>query len=416
MTMSAEHNQSFKVLPDLEPFLIPVTSIWPDPKNTNKHSDFDLGEIKKSLIAYGQVRAILVSDEGWIIAGNGTYQAALQLGWKQIAAIRATGMDDNLARQYGTVDNKTTRNSVFDDKALSDFAKSLRIDNPSFTLPGFTVDEFTKIANKEFKLPGSPTIVNTPSPDPVYGTSWPERAKFGDVFSVGEGRHRIMAGDVMRPEHLSALMQGDRANMVWSDPPYGVDFESNHYKDGNPHGKILNDNVILDFVPSLDKYTADNCAYYICACHQNQEHWKILLSKSGLMYKNTIIWVKNNWGMGDLKGAYANQYEVIFYYVKGDVELEGERDRDVWNVDKVKPQGLKHATQKPTQLISRALKNTSKVDDIILDPFGGSMPSLFACEETERQARIMELDINHVNRALDAWASQYDEPELLYSV
>lgn len=223
-------------------------------------------------------------------------------------------------------------------------------------------------------------------------------AKLGDVWQLGE--HRLMCGDSTSVTDVERLMGSAKADMVFTDPPYGYSYESNHYKKGNPHGMLENDDKLVDFIPLLNGVLNENAAVYICGSHQTINKWRDLIEKE-FTYKNTIVWKKNNWSMGDLKGAYACQHELILFAHKGRVELNGERHRDVWEFDRDPPEN--HPTQKPVELITFALANSSHKNDKILDLFGGSGSTLIACEKSKRKCLMMELSPHYVDVIIARW-------------
>lgn len=211
--------------------------------------------------------------------------------------------------------------------------------------------------------------------------------KEGDIYELGS--HRLMCGDSMKPEHLKLLMGESFANVVFADPPYGYSYESNRYKDKNPHGKLQNDDKILNFFPVIDPFLAEDCPLYVCGGHQNIEEWKKILCQK-FKYKNLIVWKKNSWSMGDLSGAFACQHELILFGHKGKPKLRGDRSPDVWEFDRDPPKD--HPTQKPVDLVEFAIGKVSDVGDIVLDPFGGSGTTLVSCEKSKRRAFMLEID------------------------
>jgi DNA modification methylase len=215
------------------------------------------------------------------------------------------------------------------------------------------------------------------------------------------GKHRLLCGDSTSIDAVERMMDGSGADVIFTDPPYGYKFESNYYKDGNPHGMLKNDDTLLDFLPNAYACAKDNSALFVCASHQTAHKWRDLIDQY-FTYKNLIVWKKNNWSMGDLEGAFAGQHELIFFAHKGRVSLRGERSRDVWEFDREPPKD--HPTQKPVELVAFALEKTSDIGATVADFFGGSGSTLIACEKTNRKARLMELDPKYCDVILQRWA------------
>lgn len=395
-----------KINPALASFIRPVTDFFPDPDNVNDHTPADIAEIRASLEDFGQMRAIIVRSDGLIVCGNGTYQAMLLAGAAEIAAmVDDEHTPEELAR-FAIADNKTKEGSSLNEARLAAFVARMREENPLSRLPGFKAESLDKLAKMgrdalEAARNGSADGLDADramKTAPSALDSVPQRVNSGDVWQLG--RHRLICGDCCSPDALSRLMETDEAAMIWSDPPYGIQFASNHYPDGNPHERIENDDTILDFLPNCLHFSAENCPIYVCAGHQNAHLWRAHLDKDA-KYKNQIVWRKNNWSMGDLEGAFANQYEVIFYYAQGRPLLQNGRDKDIWDCDRVPP--AYHPTTKPADLIARAIKNSTRENDIVLDPFGGSGPSLMACEATGRAARLCEISPRYCDVILHLW-------------
>jgi DNA modification methylase len=221
------------------------------------------------------------------------------------------------------------------------------------------------------------------------------KTKLGDVYQLGS--HRLMCGDSTSIDAVDKLMDGDKADMVFTDPPYGYQYESNHQK---KHKMLENDDKILDFLPNAFSAMTNNSSIFVCGSHQTICEWKPLLERH-FDYKNLIVWKKNNWSMGDLKGSFAGQHELILYGTKGRVELIGERSRDVWEFDRDPPKD--HPTQKPTALIEFAISKVTAAGMIVLDFFGGSGSTLIACQKTGRKCFMMELDPRYCDVIVRRW-------------
>lgn len=206
------------------------------------------------------------------------------------------------------------------------------------------------------------------------------------------GSNRLICGDSTDVAVIDRLMDVVNADMVFCDAPYGYKYESN-YQD--KYEMLQNDDKILDFIPAIFGAMKDNCPVYEFCGWQSLKKWLEYFENTSLDLKNVIIWKKNNWSMGDLKGAYAGQYEVILYLNKGRVELNGARDTDIWEFDREPPK--MHPTMKPIELIAYALSKSSKKGDVVLDCFGGSGSTLIACEQTGRKCYTCEIDPHYID-------------------
>jgi DNA modification methylase len=216
----------------------------------------------------------------------------------------------------------------------------------------------------------------------------------GDLFEIGE--HRLLCGDSTDSDAVAKLMNGGKADMVFTDPPYGYSYESNYQK---KHKELLNDDKILDFLPNVYLFSKDNIAIYLFCGWQTIKEWILEVEKNSFDLKNIIIWKKNNWSMGDLKGAYAGQYEVMLFLHKGRIQLKNGRGQDVWEFDRVPPK--EHPTMKPIQLIEKALKDTTENNNLVLDLFLGSGSTMVASHQLKRKCYGMELDPKYCQVIID---------------
>lgn len=218
----------------------------------------------------------------------------------------------------------------------------------------------------------------------------------GDLFEIGE--HRLLCGDSTDSDQVANLMNGNKADMVFTDPPYGYKYESNYYKNGNPFGMLENDDKIIDFMPNIELFTKENAGVFICGSFQTIDKW-IKLVQEYFNYKNLIVWKKNNWSMGDLEGAFAGQHELIIFAHKGRILINGKRNTDIWEYDRQKANV--HPTQKPVELVSFAIEKTTKSNNNILDFFLGSGSTMVAAHQLNRKCYGMELDPKYCQVIVD---------------
>lgn len=353
---------------------LPIKSLKPYERNTRKHTDYDVGEIAKSITECGFNDPIGVYGESLtIVEGHGRLLAAKKLGMKEVPCIRLDHMTDDQRRKYAILHNKTAELSAFDFDNLAIELEDLDFSNFDFTFGIEDDEEETEIVEDE-------------APEPPAEP----KAKLGDLWQLGS--HRLICGDSTDVAVIDRLMDGVKADMVFCDAPYGYKYESNHQ---DKYEMLQNDDKILDFIPAIWGAMKDNCPVYEFCGWQSLKQWLEYFENTSLDLKNVIIWKKNNWSMGDLKGAYAGQYEVILYLNKGRVELNGARDTDIWEFDREPPK--MHPTMKPIELIAYALSKSSKKGDVVLDCFGGSGSTLIACEQTGRKCYTCEIDTKYVD-------------------
>jgi len=205
---------------------------------------------------------------------------------------------------------------------------------------------------------------------------------------------------VLHTEAVELMKQlpGNSIPLIIVDPPYGIGYHSNHYKDKNPHAPVANDwnFEIGTFLMQCARVLKDGGALYLFCRWDVSPLWIPYIQASGLKLKTIIAWVKDNWSAGDLDGCFGNQYEQILFITKGRHLLRGKRWPNVWNFPRVPAKQLLHPTQKPVQLIERAILASSDVHDAVLDCFMGSGTTGEACMHTERNYLLCDIDTRMV--------------------
>lgn len=193
---------------------------------------------------------------------------------------------------------------------------------------------------------------------------------------------------------LMSQLDNDSVPLIIADPPYGVGYHSNYYKDRNPHAPITGDwdFEIREFLQESHRVLVDGGALYMFCRWDVTPLWIPLLKPSGLKLKTIIIWLKDNWSAGDLKGSFGNQYEQLMFIVKGRHLLRGKRWSNVWEFPRIPHTKLLHPTQKPVELIQRAIVASSDVGDLVVDPFAGAGTTGIACRETNRHYILGDVD------------------------
>ena len=349
-----------------------VKDIVPYERNTKKHDKTQINNVAESIKQYGFVQPIVIDKNNTVVIGHCRLLAAKQLKMKEVPCVCVEDLTEEQVKALRIVDNKSNE-SEWDFDFLPDELAEIDLSAFDFDFGIEDEEEETEIVEDE-------------APEPPAEP----KAKLGDLWQLGS--HRLICGDSTDVAVIDRLMDGVNADMVFCDAPYGYKYESN-YQD--KYEMLQNDDKILDFIPAIWGAMKDNCPVYEFCGWQSLKQWFEYFENTSLDLKNVIIWKKNNWSMGDLKGAYAGQYEVILYLNKGRVELNGARDTDIWEFDREPPK--MHPTMKPIELIAYALSKSSKKGDVVLDCFGGSGSTLIACEQTGRKCYTCEIDPKYVD-------------------
>lgn len=233
-------------------------------------------------------------------------------------------------------------------------------------------------------------------------------AKYGQIWQLGN--HKLMCGDSTKPEDVELLMGEEKADMVFTDPPYGVSYEGGHNQ--KKKKQIKNDalvgDVLYEFLKkvflNIKSYTKSKSGIYVFYAHSNTRQFINAFYDSGLKQRSIIVWHKIGGGFGDFMAQYMNAYEPCIYGSNGDsVNWYGaNNEKTIWEIDKEKKCDL-HPTMKPIKLVQRAVKNSSTENDLVLDLFGGSGSTIITCEQINRRCYTMELDPHYCDVIISRW-------------
>jgi DNA modification methylase len=361
--------------------IVSVSDLIPYVLNSRSHSDEQVAQIASSIREFGFTNPVLVDADNNLIAGHGRVLAARKINLETVPAIVVTGLDDRKRRALVIADNKLALNADWDEAALRVELEDLAGDFGE--LMGFSEDELVSLLKQDASegLTDEDAVPNTPE-QPVTVE--------GDVWVLGS--HRLMCGDSTSIDAVEKLMDGLKADMVFTDPPYNVSFNGRSGK----HDVIKNDNLseqdFSDFIEgTIATIKAVNPAVYYIWCNWN--FYGILQGK--LDYKTCIVWAKNVFGMGN---GYRHQHEFCLFNGKIDETIKNESD--LWSVKK--DHGYVHPTQKPVELSVRAFGNHIKLINV-LDLFGGSGSTMIGAEQTGRNCYMMELDPKYCDVIIQRW-------------
>ena len=360
-----------------------VTELIPYVNNSRTHSDEQVAQIAASIKEFGWTNPILVDGDNGIIAGHGRLMAARKLGHKEVPTIELADLTETQKKAYIIADNRLALNAGWDNEMLTIELNDLLADGFALDILGFDPKEIAALLEPE-------VMEGLTDEDAVPEVPEEPKTRLGDIYQLG--RHRVMCGDSTSLNDVDTLMDGNKVDMVFTDPPYNVGFNGRSGK----HDVIKNDNLsdsdfenfIIEVCNTIQ--AVDPKVYYIWC---NWNFYGILQGK--LDYKTCIVWAKNVFGMGN---GYRHQHEFCLFNGKIDEEIKNESD--LWNIKK--DTKYVHPTQKPVALSVRAFGNHVKLLNV-LDLFGGSGSTLIGAEQTGRTAYLMELDPKYCDVIVKRW-------------
>jgi DNA modification methylase len=391
-----------------------VDELIPYNKNARTHSEEQVAQIAASIIEFGFTNPVLVDGEKGIIAGHGRLMAAKKLGLKEVPVVVLDHLTELQKKAYIIADNKLAENAGWNEEMLASELSDLKEENFNLDLIGFEDQELEKIFSSLYDNDDNQEKEEIPesTENPI--------SKSGDIWLLG--KHKVICGDSCSEQTYQSLLENELADMLFTDPPYNVNYgdtmkdnligktnkSGKTYTNSSGKRKILNDNLGEDF----SKFLFDFCknalaitkgACYICMSSSELHTLQKSFVTAGGKWSTFIIWAKNHFTLG--RADYQRQYEPILYGWKqsNDHYWCGDRNQgDVWYYNKPNKSDL-HPTMKPVELCKRAVLNSSKTDDIVLDCFGGSGSTLIACEQTQRRCRMIELDPKYVDVIVKRW-------------
>ncbi len=380
----------------------PTAKLVPYARNARTHSEEQVAQIAASIVEFGFTNPILAGSDGVIVAGHGRLAAAQKLDLETVPVVVLDHLTPTQRRALIIADNRIAENAGWDDAMLRIELQSLQEDGFNLDITGFDADALAEIMAGE-----ETTVDGQTDDDAVPEVSATTISRPGDVWELGN--HRLVCGDATDPKSYELLMADAQANMVFTDPPYNVDY-ANSAKD-KMRGKdrpILNDNLgdgFYDFLLAALTPMLERCAgaTYIAMSSSELDTLQSSFRAAGGKWSTFIIWAKNTFTLG--RADYQRQYEPILYgWPEGENRHWcGDRDQgDVWNIKKPQKNDL-HPTMKPVELVERAIRNSSRPGDIVLDPFGGSGTTLIAAEKTGRIGWLIELDPKYVDVIVRRW-------------
>lgn len=396
---------------------LPLDALKPYSRNAKKHPDEQVEHIANSIREFGFRQPLVIDRDGVLVIGHGRLLAAKKLGLKTVPCVRAYDLTDEQVKALRLADNKTNESAWDDDLLNLELDDIFDLDMEDF---GFDLSE----------IRGGGLSASSAEEDD-YEPDVPEepRARIGDIFVLG--RHRLMCGDSTDADAWSRLMDGECADMVFTDPPYGVAIGDKNamlnsvQKAGrcceNIEGDTMSEAELYDMLKAAFINVRENCApdavYYVTSPQGGSlglMMMMMMMRDAGLEVRHVLMWRKNSatFSLGRLDYDY--QHEPIFYtWTEKHHNFRGGKYRTtIWDFDKPRHCDL-HPTMKPVELVGNAILDGTQEDMIVLDAFGGSGTTIIAAEQLNRCARVMELDPHYCDVIVDRWEKFTGEKAVL---
>ena len=412
--------------------VVPVAKLKPYPRNARMHSNKQIRQIAGSMRRFGVTAPILIDENNTVLAGHGRLLAAKHLKLKSLPCRRLGGLSDAEKRAYVLADNKLVLNGTWDEEILAGELKGLLADNFDISVTGFSLPEIdTLVEGLAPEEPGAPE-------DDILPPDVPKRCRSGDIWQMG--RSRLICGDALDRAVIKALMNGDKAQMAFTDPPYNVPIDGHvsgrgtikHREFAMASGEMTPaqfEEFLRVAFSRMAEVSADGSIHFVC---MDWRHMVEVVSAGRAVFaelKNMIVWVKDNGGMGSF---YRSRHELIFPFLHGSAShinnfqlgQHGRYRTNVWcykgansfHSGRMSDLAL-HPTVKPVQMIADAIKDVSQRGAIVLDLFAGSGSTLIAAHKAGRRAYLCEIDPIYCDRILARWeAFANDEAQLLHRV
>ena len=384
--------------------LVPIEKLIPYINNARTHSPEQIAKLRASLREFGFINPVIIDKDYTIIAGHGRCAAAKEEGLTEVPCVLADHLTDAQKKAYIIADNRMAMDAGWDEELLRVEIEALEAEDFDPLLTGFDEDELSKLFDDGNDTKDDDFDVDAELEKPDF-------TKSGDVWTLG--RHRLVCGDSTDSATFDTLMDGKKANLVITDPPYNVNYEGSA-------GKIKNDNMandafyqfLLDAFKNTETAMDNEASIYVFHADTEGLNFRRAFADAGFNLSGCCIWKKQSLVLG--RSPYQWQHEPVLFGWKKKGKHKwyaGRKETTIWEYDKPKKNG-DHPTMKPIPLLAYPIQNSSLTNSIVLDPFGGSGSTLVACEQTDRICYTIELDEKFcdviVNRYIEQVGSDSD--------
>lgn len=363
--------------------LISIAKLVPYQNNARTHSPAQIQKLRSSLREFGFVNPVIIDRDYNVIAGHGRIAAAREEGITEVPCVFADHLTDAQKKAYIIADNRMAMDAGWDEELL-------RVELEALTEMVFDLG-MTGFDEKELASLFPADEAKEDDFDVEAELQKPTFTKPGDVWTLG--RHRLVCGDSTKEETYTALMDGVKANLVITDPPYNVNYEGSA-------GKIKNDNMaddkfyefLLAAFKNMESVMAPDASIYVFHADTEGLNFRRAFADAGFYLSGCCIWKKQSLVLG--RSPYQWMHEPVLFGWKKNGKHQwytGRKETTIWEFDKPKKNG-DHPTMKPIPLLAYPIGNSSMANSVVHDPFGGSGSTLIACEQTDRICRTIELD------------------------
>lgn len=393
--------------------MVSTSKLIPYVNNAHTHSQEQVNKLRGSLREFGFINPVIIDSDFNVIAGHGRLMAAKEEGIEEVPCVLVDYLTEAQKKAYILADNRYAQDAGWDEELLRLEIESLEGMDFDVSLTGFddqeiadlfADDESTGAEDDDFDLS-----------DALEKAAFVER---GDVWQVG--RHRLMCGDATSPEDVATLMDGKKANLIITDPPYNVAFESS---DGLSikNDKMENDKFyefLLAAFKNMAEHLEKGGSAYVFHADTEGLNFRKAFIDAGFHLSGCCIWVKNSLVLG--RSDYQWQHEPVLYgFLQNGKHYwsknAGRSQTTIWNFDKPK-KNKNHPTSKPLDLLAYPIGNSSQENAIVIDTFGGSGSTLMTCEQTNRICHTMELDEKYASVILRRYVEDTDDAENVYVI
>lgn len=389
--------------------LVDIDKLIPYVNNARTHSPEQINKLRASLREFGFINPVIVDDKFNIVAGHGRVMAAQAEGIKEIPCVYVDYLTEAQKKAYILADNRMAMDAGWDEEMLRVELEALEGMAFDLSMTGFDDKELADLFKTEEEVEDDDFDLDAALEKAAF-------VKKGDIWTVG--RHRLMCGDATSAEDVTKLMDGKKANIIVTDPPYGVSFQSSDglsIQNDSLKGEEFYQFLLQAFKNMADNLTKGGAAYIFHADTEGLNFRKAFID-AGFHLAGCCIWVKNSLVLG--RSDYQWQHEPVLYgfLQNGNHPWYSDRKQTtIWNFDKPK-RNKNHPTSKPLDLLGYPIQNSSQANGIVIDTFGGSGSTMMACEQTNRICYMMELDEKYASVILRRYVEDGGNPDDVYCI